>query len=95
MRPNRGFFVMNLDVDDIAVIYFARTVVERVAALRLVESKNGGALDALQRCVDETRRALERATRPSLLGGILEFHKPDAGGSEQTAFPACSRHSLQ
>jgi hypothetical protein len=64
---------MNLAVDDIVDIYFERTVAERVAALRLLESENGGISTPRSAVSMKMRRALERGTRPTLLGGIWSF----------------------
>lgn len=74
-RPSRGVFVVHLDTDDIADIYYARTIVERAAALRLLESRNVEDLDALQRCVDEMRRAARKRDAAGIARWDLGFHK--------------------
>jgi DNA-binding GntR family transcriptional regulator len=74
-EPNRGVFVEALDEDDIQDVYFARTIVERAAAARLLERKDEAALDELERCVDEMRRAERNRDAAGVARWDLEFHK--------------------
>jgi DNA-binding GntR family transcriptional regulator len=74
-EPNRGVFVVHLDEEDLRDIYYARTIVERAAALRLLERNNPQDLDELKRCVDEMRRAARDGDAGSVADWDLQFHK--------------------
>ena len=74
-EPNRGVFVEALNEDDIRDVYFARTIVERAAAERVLERRDEAALDELERCVDEMRRAAGERDVTGVARWDLEFHK--------------------
>ena len=74
-EPNRGVFVEGLDLDELRDVYFVRTIIERAAADRLLERKDEAALDELERCCDEMRRATRKRDVMEVASWDLEFHK--------------------
>jgi DNA-binding GntR family transcriptional regulator len=74
-EPNRGVFVVRLDEEDLRDIYLARAVVERAAALRLLEQKDPQDLVELERCVNEMRRAARNRDAATVAKWDLQFHK--------------------
>jgi len=74
-EPNRGVFVEGLDEDEIRDVYYARTILERAAAARLLERQDEGAIEELQRHVDEMRSAARKRDLAGVARSDLEFHK--------------------
>lgn len=74
-EPNRGVFVQGLDEDDIRDVYFARTIIERAAAARLLERKDDAAIAELERCFQEMHRAARKRDVAAVARWDLEFHK--------------------
>lgn len=74
-EPNRGVFVVRLDEEDLRDIYYARAIVERAAALRLLEAKDPQDLNELERCVDAMRRAARDRDAATVATWDLQFHK--------------------
>jgi DNA-binding GntR family transcriptional regulator len=74
-EPNRGVFVEGLDADEIRDVYYARTIVERAAAARLLERKDEAAIGELERCFQEMGRAARKRDVAAVARWDLEFHK--------------------
>lgn len=74
-EPNRGVFVEGLDADGIRDVYYARTILERAAAVRVLESKDQDAIDELERCFQEMKRASRKRDVAAEAHWDLEFHK--------------------
>ncbi|HZA41176.1 MAG TPA: GntR family transcriptional regulator [Actinomycetota bacterium] len=74
-EPNRGVFVEGLDLDEIRDIYFVRTLIEHAAVARLLERKDEEALEELERCCEEMRRAVKKRDVIGVSRWDLEFHK--------------------
>ena len=74
-EPNRGVFVEGLDEEEIRDVYYARTIIERAAAARLLERKDAAALDDLEHCLEEMRRAARKRDAIAVARWDLEFHK--------------------
>lgn len=74
-EPNRGVFVEGLDLDEIRDVYFARTIIERAAADRLLKRKDEAAMADLERCLEEMHNAARNRDVIEVARWDLEFHK--------------------
>lgn len=74
-EPRRGFFVVDLTVEDVREIYELRAAIEGRAARRIILNNYLSALDELGRILDRLRLATDENDRASFTRLDLSFHE--------------------
>lgn len=74
-EPRRGFFVVELSVDDIREIYDVRAAIEARAARLIITNRDTNALEGLRAILEQLRRAANEGNHHLFTQLDLNFHE--------------------
>jgi DNA-binding GntR family transcriptional regulator len=84
IRPHRGAFVTEINIDDIRSTYFVRTLLESASAAEAARMMDDGRIDAMRSILNEARVALDSGDGARLSDLNQAFHLTghDATGND-------------
>lgn len=83
-RPRQGFFVVQLDLDDIRELYEVRLAVESTASQLMIAKQDVSIADDLERHLERFREAIKAEDWPAIGDADLAFHQLFVSGARNS-----------